>query len=75
MPRVAYTLGVKTGTYTHRANSFHCYEKDFKLLESYIRSIESGDDITYEYEGFFKELMDEAEPEVQAKEEQLKSYL
>lgn len=67
MKRVADTLGVKTGTYTHRANSFHCYEKDFKLLESYMRGIEKGESITYEYEGFYKELMEEARPEIAAK--------
>jgi Thymidylate synthase len=75
MRRVAENLGVKTGSYTHRANSFHCYEKDFKLLDSYIRGIESGENITYEYEGFYKDLMEEARPEIAAKIEQLKSNL
>lgn len=75
MKRVADNLGVKTGTYTHRANSFHCYEKDFKLLDSYIRGIESGENITYEYEGFYKDLMEESKPDIEAKIEQLKSNL
>jgi thymidylate synthase len=34
--RIADELGVEVGTYTHRANSFHCYEKDFALLDSYV---------------------------------------
>lgn len=72
--RVADTLGVRMGSYTHRANSFHCYEKDFKLLESYIRGIENNESITYEYEDFYKDLMDESKPEIAAKVEQLKSH-
>jgi len=71
--KVADELQVEVGTYTHRANSFHCYEKDFKLIESYMRGIESGEDITYEYEGFYKELMEEARPEISKKVEQLKA--
>jgi hypothetical protein len=43
---IADNLKVDVGSYFHRANSFHCYEKDFKLLESYISSIESGAEIT-----------------------------
>lgn len=70
--RVADELGVEMGSYTHRANSFHCYEKDFKLLESYMKGIESGAEITYEYEGFYKDLMEESRPEIAAKVEQLK---
>jgi len=73
--RVADELQVEVGSYTHRANSFHCYEKDFKLLEGYIRGIESGENITYEYEGFYKELMEEAKPEIAKKVEQLKSNM
>lgn len=69
--KIADQLGVGMGSYTHRANSFHCYEKDFKLLEGYIRGIRSGENITYEYEGFFKELMEEAKPEISRKIEQL----
>lgn len=75
LKRVADELGVDAGTYTHRANSFHCYEKDFKLLDSYIKGIRSGENITYEYEGFYKELMMEGRPEIAAKVEQLKSNL
>jgi thymidylate synthase len=75
LKRVSGVLGVETGTYTHRANSFHCYEKDFKLLDSYIRGIKSGDSITYEYEGFYRELMEESRSEIAAKVEQLKSRI
>jgi thymidylate synthase len=73
--RVADKLGCRMGSYVHRANSFHCYEKDFKLLEGYVRSIESGNEITFEYEGFYKELMEEGIPEITKKVEQLKENM
>jgi thymidylate synthase len=63
---IADKLGVKVGTYTHRANSFHCYEKDFKLLEQYAKGIQekSVEDITYNYEEYYKELMEETIPAI-----------
>lgn len=73
--RIADTLGYSMGSYTHRANSFHCYEKDFKLLESYIRGITGGEVITYEYEDFYKELMEEGIPQIREKVEQLKANI
>lgn len=75
LKRVADELGVKSGSYTHRANSFHCYEKDFKHMESYMRGIYNGENLTYEYEGFYKDLMEEGKLEIAAKIEQLKSNL
>ena len=73
--RIADNLGYGMGTYTHRANSFHCYEKDFKLLESYIRGIDSENDITFEYEGFYRELMEESIPGIEMKIKQLKDNM
>ena len=59
--KVAAELGVGVGTYTHRANSMHCYEKDFNMLDGYIKGIEERpiEELTYEYDGFFKDLMEE----------------
>ena len=71
--KIANDLDVEMGSYTHRANSFHCYERDFKLLESYVKSIEKGDSITYEYESFYKELMEESRPDIERKVLQLKN--
>ncbi len=62
--RVADELGYKVGTYTHRANSFHCYEKDFDLLMSYIRRTETLGNLTYNYAGDWADLMEEAKPEI-----------
>ncbi|MCL2884752.1 MAG: thymidylate synthase [Oscillospiraceae bacterium] len=63
---VADKLGVAMGSYTHRANSYHCYEKDFKLLEQYVTGIQNKpiEEITYPYEGYYKDLMEESIPEV-----------
>jgi len=64
--RLAAELGVEVGTYTHRANSMHCYEKDFDLIKGYIKGIKerSAEELTYNYEDFFKELMEEEIPSI-----------
>lgn len=58
--RVADAVGVPMGTYTHRANSYHCYERDFGSLDGYIKRItETPESCITEYEGDWKEMMDE----------------
>ena len=64
--RLADALGVPVGTYTHRANSFHCYARDFELLEGYIQRIRRGEDVTYDYEDDWDELMEEERPAIAA---------
>ncbi len=71
--RLADKLGVKMGSYSHRANSFHCYEKDFPLLKGYVKRIESGEDSTYDYEGDWKEMMEEAQAEIALMVKKLKA--
>jgi thymidylate synthase len=74
--RVAAELGVEVGAYSHRSNSMHCYEKNFKMMDGYIKRIrgENIEDLTYSYEGFYKELMESERPGilemVRAKKEQ-----
>ena len=65
---IADKLKVKVGSYTHRANSYHCYEKDFKLLAQYIDGIKSKplEDITYNYKDYFKEMMEECIDDIKA---------
>ena len=74
--RIADELGVEVGSYVHRANSFHCYEKDFDLLDGYVKRIENNnlEDITYEYEDEWKEDMDAAVEDILAKVEELKTH-
>ena len=72
--RIANTLGVEVGTYTHRANSYHCYERDFGMLDGYCKRIhnEDPDDLSYSYWDDWKFLMDDAKPEIANKVENLK---
>jgi len=64
--KIAAELNVKVGTYTHRSNSMHCYEKDFEMLKGYIKGINErpAEDLTYNYEEFFKELMEDELPSI-----------
>lgn len=72
--RIADILGVGMGTYTHRANSFHCYEKDYDLLDGYVKRIESEplDMLTYDYVDEWDELMEDSIPEIMAQVDVLK---
>lgn len=71
--RIADELGYAMGTYTHRANSFHCYASDYAMLDSYAARINVGKDTTYFYTGGWDELMEEAKPEIAAAVEALKN--
>jgi thymidylate synthase len=72
---VADELGYPVGTYTHIAESFHAYERSFDLLNRYYKSIKESDidEITYEYEGFYKDMMKEEIPNILASVEELKA--
>ena len=70
--KIADELGIEVGTYTHRANSFHCYEKDYKMLEDYVKRIDSASPDTYDYEGEWKELMESYIPKIEEQVEKLK---
>lgn len=71
--KVADELGYEVGSYTHRANSFHVYEKDYDLLRGYVDRIEKGLPTTYDYLGEWDELMEEARPHIAQTVEMLKS--
>ena len=64
--KVATELGVPVGSYSHRSNSMHAYEKNFGLIEGYVRKLdnEPEEDLVYEYEGFFKDMMEEYDQEI-----------
>ena len=68
--RIADRLGVLVGTYCHRANSYHCYEKNFDLLKAYVERIKYRPwDCTYDN---WNEEMQEAIPEILREVEKLK---
>lgn len=71
--RIADELGIEVGTYAHRANSFHCYEKDFPLLDGYVERILKEEALTYDYVGEWDELMEEAKADIAEKVERLKN--
>ena len=71
--RVADALSLPVGSYTHRANSFHVYERDYAMFDGYVQRIKSGGELTYCYEGDWDELMEEAKPEIAMMVEELKS--
>jgi len=74
--RMADALGVKMGSYTHRANSFHCYARDFSMLAGYVERMDKSDDIedlTYSYEDEWKPLMETYQPEIAAMVDELKN--
>lgn len=65
--RIAQALGVKVGSYTHRANSFHCYKADYDKLEVYVRHIREHRDLFYNYAGDWDEQMAEANADIDKK--------
>ena len=71
--RIADALGVQVGSYTHRANSFHVYERDYDMFDGYVRRINSGGDLAYFYTGDWDELMEDAKPEIAKMVEELRN--
>ena len=68
--KIADALGVAIGTYTHRANSFHCYERDFEMLDGYcnrIMNAKDGKELTFSYWDDWKEQMEDAREEIAEK--------
>ena len=70
--KIADELDVKIGTYTHRANSFHAYERDFEALDSFAMRYLKNEDMTYSYWDDWKYQMEEARDEIAAKVAELK---
>ena len=71
--RIADTLGASVGSYTHRANSYHVYERDYDMFDGYIRRISAGGELAYYYEGDWDEQMEDAKPEIAKMVGELKS--
>jgi thymidylate synthase len=58
--RIADEIGVPVGTYSQTSNSMHVYEQNFEMFKAFARKVEQEplEDLTYHYEGFFKDIMD-----------------
>ena len=76
--KIAEELGVPVGTYTHRASSFHCYERDFGLLDGYVKRIRKAmedddeSEVTFDYEEDWDELMEAEIPGILADAERMR---
>ena len=72
--KVAKDLGYEVGSYTHAAHSFHAYENSFGLLETYAQNISEKpfEELTYEYEAFYKDMMLEEVPKIMKQVAELK---
>jgi thymidylate synthase len=75
--KAAADLGYKVGSYTHTAHSFHAYEKSFEVLKKYAEDIDSKpfDKLTYEYEGFYRDMMEESIPRIMEQVRKLKENM
>ena len=64
--KLAAELAVAVGSYTHTAHSFHAYEKSFDVLKKYAADIQAKpfDAVSYEYEGFYQDMMEESIPKI-----------
>ena len=72
--RIADALGVEMGSYTHRANSFHCYSKDYPLFKGYIERINNNpQNTTYCYVGEWKDEMDDYIEDIMESVKELKA--
>ena len=73
--KTAFELGVETGTYTHRSNSMHCYEKDFSLLQNYVKAVieKPIEDLCYDYHDCWDEIMAAEIPAIQKLVENLRN--
>jgi thymidylate synthase len=64
---VADSLNIPVGTYTHRSNSMHCYEKNFASLEGMCKRIKNEplDELCFFYKGDYEDQMLEEMPNIE----------
>ncbi|MCL2045035.1 MAG: thymidylate synthase [Oscillospiraceae bacterium] len=62
--RIADALSMPVGSYTHRANSYHVYERDYDMFDGYVRRIKAGGELAYHYVGDWEEQMEDAKAEI-----------
>jgi len=58
--RLAARLDVPVGTYSQTSNSMHVYQANFEMFDAFARRVASEpiENLTYNYEGYFKDMMD-----------------
>ena len=73
--KIAAQLNLPVGSYTHTAYSFHAYERNLPQLEKYVEDIKTKpiEELTYNYEGFYDELMKDEVPAILKMAQNLKN--
>jgi len=71
--RIAEALKIPVGSYTHRAHSFHVYERDYDMFDGYVKRIKAGGELAYYYDGDWDEQMEDAKAEIAKMVEELKN--
>ena len=58
--RIAGELGIPAGTYSQTSNSMHVYQLNFEMFNAFAKKVatEPIENLTYRYEGFYKDIMD-----------------
>lgn len=69
-------LGVKVGTFTLRANSFHCYENELDNLSNYVKKIKekgyTDKSIVFNYKDNWDKKMESSKPIIEEKVRKLR---
>ena len=57
---IANQLNVPVGTYSQTSNSMHVYQQNFEMFNAFAKQVSEQpiEELTYNYEGFFKPMMD-----------------
>lgn len=74
--QIADKLDLEVGTYTHTANSFHCYEKNFKSLTAFCSRWANQDDaeeLAFNYKHEWEDYMKDEQETVSKVVAELKS--
>ena len=71
--RIADAIGATVGSYTHRANSFHVYERDYEMFDGYVKRIKAGGELAYYFADDWQNLMEEAKAEIAEMVEELRA--
>ena len=73
---IADKLGVGVGTFTLRANSFHCYENEIDNLSNYVKKIKekgyTDKSIVFNYKGNWDKKMEDSKPIIEEKVRKLR---
>ncbi len=74
--KIADAIRVPIGSYAHRANSFHVYERDYSVLDAYVSQIRNNthdpEALGYHYKNDWEFMMGDEQSIIRAKVAQMK---